>query len=404
MPSAFFLTQTPPLPLVSGERIRNFHLLRALREHGWGVSLAALDPGGRLREGDRDRLAGLCDELHVHPLPASNRMRTAGSVLSLLLGRPVFERFFYDKDAHSSLQARLRCGDPHDLIVIEGLYMSVYVPDDLRRRALFDAHNVELRRLESMASAVGLSPRGVAARVQHRPLREYEASVAASVGAVTCVSEPDASYFRPLAPGRVHVVRNGVDCDALQPRPALPDGASALYVGSMDYSANVDAVGWLAREILPLLTRRAASVTVIGSNPRREVFAHAERSPVPLRILGYVEDTAESFERSRVFVAPLRFGGGTRLKILEALARGVPVVTTSLGCEGLDLAHERELIVADRPEEFARWLDRLFVDDELCLRLAAEGRKAVEERYDWSRIGSRFDAAARELVGERQYA
>jgi glycosyltransferase involved in cell wall biosynthesis len=396
-PRALVLTHTPPLPLVSGERIRNFNLLRELSRRGWSVSLFALDPGGRLSDDERARLEEICDAVRVEQIAPSR----LAQLTSLLLQRPVYEKFFYDEQANDRLRAMLE--EPYDVIVVEALYMSVYVPDEHRDRMLLDAHNAELLRVESMSRALGTRPRGIAARLQQRPLRDYERRVAASAAAVTCVSAEDAAYFEQLAPGRVSVVPNGVDCEAITPRLACPSDPGILFVGSMDYSANVDAVGYLAREILPALDRSDVAVTIIGSNPRKEAYAHAERSPSPMQLLGYVEDTTPYFERSRVFAVPLRFGGGTRLKILEALARGIPVVTTSLGCEGLDLEHGRDLLVADDPREFARCLDRLLGDDELCAALAREGRATVERRYDWRGIGEAFDAAARRLLAAPEY-
>jgi glycosyltransferase involved in cell wall biosynthesis len=102
-----------------------------------------------------------------------------------------------------------------------------------------------------------------------------------------------------------------------------------------------------------------------------------------------------------MLVVPLRFGGGTRLKILEALARGVPVVSTPLGCEGLGLVHERDVIVAEGPVALAAAIDRLLVDDELSLSLSREGRKTVEQRYDWSRLGERFERVVAGVAGSR---
>jgi glycosyltransferase involved in cell wall biosynthesis len=117
-----------------------------------------------------------------------------------------------------------------------------------------------------------------------------------------------------------------------------------------------------------------------------------------VRIVGQVPDTTPYWEHARAFVVPLRVGGGTRLKILEALARGVPVVSTSLGCEGLDLRDGEDLLVADSLEEFAAAVSRLLEDDELCGRIAASGRATVAARYDWRTIGDAFEASVAAAV------
>jgi glycosyltransferase involved in cell wall biosynthesis len=110
-------------------------------------------------------------------------------------------------------------------------------------------------------------------------------------------------------------------------------------------------------------------------------------------------DTAPYFSSARAFVVPLRYGGGTRLKILESLARGVPVVSTAAGCEGLELRDGREILIRDEPEGFAEAIDRLLTDDTLCAQLASAGRDAVEHRYDWSAVGAAFSESLSRVIG-----
>jgi glycosyltransferase involved in cell wall biosynthesis len=171
----------------------------------------------------------------------------------------------------------------------------------------------------------------------------------------------------------------------------VPDSRRVLFLGSLDYSANVDALEHLVDDVLPLAGARDFSLDVVGSHPRRPVLEAARRSPVPVEVAGYVPETDPYWEQARALLVPLRVGGGTRLKILEALARGVPVVTTPLGCEGLDLRHGEEVLVADEPAELAEAIVRVLEDDDLCRKLAAAGRAAVEARYDWPLVGEAFE-------------
>lgn len=395
---ALFLTHTTPLPLVSGERIRSFHLMRELAHQGWTVALFSLLHSVPLAPEDERTLRDLCDEVILEPLRASTVPRFARLGRALVGGDSFHGHYFFSRAAARRLHAELDA-DAFDVLVPVTLYMYPYVPATLRDRTVLDTLNVEARRIEAMARTLPRELRGLVARAQLSAVRRYEAEAAAAVARVVAVSEDERRAFEELAPGKVDLVPNGVDCRAVQAREDLPREPGLLFVGSMDYGANVDAVEHLIDDVLPLLDRRDAKLTLVGSNPGRALGRAASRSPLDVDVAGFVPDTAPYFERSRLFVVPLRFGGGTRLKILEALARGVPVVTTSVGCEGLGLVHEQDVIVADEPGDFAAWIDRLLEDDELCRSLARRGRATVEARYDWPRIGKAFADALETVRG-----
>jgi glycosyltransferase involved in cell wall biosynthesis len=291
--------------------------------------------------------------------------------------------------------------DAFDAIVFSRLYTYSWVPPRLRGIAVLDAQNVEEHRIGTLAERGGLEPRALFARLQRRPVVDFEREAVTSIRMTLAVSQEEFSHFDGLAPGRLRLVPNGVCTAGLIPRQTVPPEPRILFVGSLDYSANVDAVRYLATSILPRLKRQDVTVTVIGVNPPRAVYSVARRAPVRMEVLGYVEDLKPHVEASRCLVVPLRYGGGTRLKILQALGQGLPVLSTSLGCEGLQLSHGDEVLVADDPVEFARAIERLCEDDDLCRRLSVLGRKKVEAEYDWSIIGDAFHAAIAEVAGER---
>ena len=331
----------------------------------------------------------------LQALPGGTAARYLRLVRALATRDAFQARFFYDRSAVR--RAAVVARGSFDAVVCGQLYMYPYVPADLRPITLLDAHNAELDRVESIARAAGLTARGLAARLQRGPVRAYEAHAATEVARVTAVSRSDAQYFEALAPGRVDLVPNGVDCAAIEFRPQ-PGGRRILFLGSLDYSANVDAFAYLVREVLPRVTQDV-ELDVVGSSPRRSLQRLARNAPVRVSIAGHVPDTEPWFTRARMLVVPLRYGGGTRLKILEALARGTPVVSTSIGCAGLELAGGDDLLVADGPDELARAIRRLLEDDELCTRLAEHGRATVERRYDWSTIGGAFEEAVAKAAG-----
>lgn len=396
-----FLTHTPPLPLISGERIRNWSLVRELARRGWAVSLfSLLHADTAPSPAERVLLEETCTEVVLAPFRASALGRGARVVGDLVRRRAFQSNFFLSRRA-ATICERWLDARAFDVVVIGQLYMAPYVSEGAFHHAVLDSHNSEARRVATMTAAFGGSPRGIVAGLQEAAVARFEQEVVARVARVTAVSEEERAHFEELAPGRTDLVPNGVDSTLLHPRATLPAAPRILFLGSLDYSANVDALTHLVDDILPQLVRKDATLSVVGSHPRRAVHAAARRSPIPTTIEGNVPDTTPHWNAARLLVVPLRIAGGTRLKILEALARGVPVVTTSLGCEGLGLRDGEEILVADDPAEFATRVQRLLEDDRLCRSLAERGRAAVEARYDWQMIGDAFERSVSAAAGRR---
>ncbi len=400
--SVLFLLHTPPLPAVTGSRVRSLALVRQLVERGWDVSLFVLQTGVPAQPQDVAELRELCREVRfaAHDVPAAVGLGRMGA--DLLRGRAFHHSMFRDPAAVRAAHDWLATA-AFDAIVAVGLYMLPYVPARDRARMLLDPQNVETERVATMAQALWPRPRGVVARLQRRPVRRYEERAAASAGGVLAVSRPDGAWFERCAPGRVTVVANGVDCAATRPREGDGAGGPILFVGSMDYGPNVDGARVLIEEIGPRLTAPDARIALVGALPPPELRAAAQAASLPVEVTGRVEEIAPWFRSSRLLAVPLRIGGGTRLKILEAMAHGLPVVTTAIGCAGLDVEHERDVLIADDPGEFARCVDRLLADDALASGLARRARRTVEERYDWAAIGDELERAVIELL-ERQTA
>jgi glycosyltransferase involved in cell wall biosynthesis len=400
-PSLLWIVNQPPLPAVTGSRVRSLALIRELVAQGWAVSLFSLDTGVAAQRADLDELRGLCAEVRLMAFETSTAARTARIGADLLRGRAFQRSMFRAPDAVRAAHAWIREGD-FDAIVAAVLYMVPYVPEDHLARTLLDSQNVDTRRIATMARALWPRPRGIVARAQQRPVQRYEERVAAQAGGVLAASAPEARWFERVAPGRVTVVPNGVDARAVVPGGGAGTGSQVLFVGSMDYGANVDAARELLREIAPRLRSPGARIALVGADPPAELRVAAAAAPVPVEVTGRVQDIAEWWRSSRLLAVPLRIGGGTRLKILEAMAYGLPVVTTSLGCEGLDVEHGRDLLVADDPVQFARWVDRVLVDDDLARDLAAHGRETVERGYDWRSSGEALGAALRRLAASQR--
>jgi len=219
-------------------------------------------------------------------------------------------------------------------------------------------------------------------------LRRLERALARSADAVVAVSEDEARVVRALAPAaHVVVAPNGVDVDAIVP---TPPGDALLFVGLLSYGPNRDAMEWFARDVLPGLAAEDPEVLVAGREPGPGLRALAREQP-KLRLLDFVPDLAPLYARAAVFINPMRGGGGTRLKMLGAMAAGKAVVSTSVGAEGLALASGREVVLADTAEEFAAAVRVLLRDRARAERLGRAARALAEARYRWEACLAPFD-------------
>jgi glycosyltransferase involved in cell wall biosynthesis len=211
-------------------------------------------------------------------------------------------------------------------------------------------------------------------------LRRFEQAIARHADAVVAVSPEEAAMVQGLAPAaRVVLAPNGVDVDGVRPSPP---GDAVLFIGLLSYAPNRDAMTWFAREVLPRLGADGPEILVAGRDPGPTLSELAQTWP-RLRLLGFVPDLAPLYARAGVFVNPMRGGGGTRLKMLEAMAAGKAVVSTAVGAEGLALTPGRDVVIADTPAEFAAAVRVLIADRAQAVRLGRAARALVDARYRW---------------------
>jgi len=281
-----------------------------------------------------------------------------------------------------------------------------------RARLVFDDHNAEyvLQRSAFLSDARRPSRWHAAlySFVQWQKLARYERHVLRAHDAVAAVSQTDARALQQIAPGLiVHVVPNGVDTAEFVPRAPVVDRAAAeshdtaedqdrsadlVFTGKMDYRPNIDAVLWFAEAILPRVRAQipAARFVIVGQQPHARLAPLAGRDDVLLT--GWVEDVKPYIAGAAVYVAPLRMGGGTRLKVLQAMSLAKPIVSTTLGCDGLSVQSGREALLADTPDAFAAAVVRLLRDPSLGRQLGAQARELAIAQYDWHRIGPLMEA------------
>lgn len=283
-------------------------------------------------------------------------------------------------------------GGDYDVLQIEETILAPYfrsMPADRPRRRILTLHNVHFRQDLRLARIEPSLRWQVTRRFNAAWMRYYEPRIADAVDRVVTMSEADSAVLRQRAPeARIDVVPNGVDTRGLCMLPPADGPPALLFVGSMMYRPCVDAAIWLVREILPLVRRThpETQVWIVGRGPEAEVLALAGSG---VTVTGEVDNLQPYYERATLTLAPIRAGGGTRLKILEAMAYGRAVVSTTIGAEGLGATDGTQLVLADDAAAIARAIAALLNDPERRQRLATAGRALVEAEYDWDRIAAR---------------
>jgi glycosyltransferase involved in cell wall biosynthesis len=237
-------------------------------------------------------------------------------------------------------------------------------------------------------------------------LSAYVANLLRAFDGCTVVSVAEQARVLQVLPNyqMIKIIPNGVDVAHYTADFGLPVVDTLVYSGALSYSANFDAVDFFLREIFPLIRaeRPQVKLTITGKLEGVAIGRLPSTRNNGVAFTGYLDDIRPTVARSWMSIVPLRMGGGTRLKILEALALGTPVVATSKGAEGLDLVPERDLLIADQPTDFAAAVLRLLQDPALRETLGRNGRQAVKARYDWQMIGREFNDFIETIVAQAQ--
>jgi glycosyltransferase involved in cell wall biosynthesis len=263
-------------------------------------------------------------------------------------------------------------------------------------RLVFDAHNAVWTIVERMRQNAPFFLQPLAAQ-EARRVQRYEAQIVEKFDLTLAVTEPDRlALSQGLESGgaeRIHVVPIAVDAGKLPPVRRQPASANILTLGTLHYPPNADGIRWFLQEVFPLVRHQApqATLTIIGKNPPADFLQAAEREPQTVQVTGYVPELRPYMEQAALVVVPVRAGGGMRVRILEAFALGMPVVTTTVGLEGIQAEPGRDVLVADTPAAFAAAVLRLLTEPGLAASLAANGRKLAEQRYDWQVVLSQMD-------------
>lgn len=400
MARALWIAQEPPDRDLGGGSIRQAHLIEALGRRVPTDLLLA----GQLRD-ERTR-AALSRVIEVDDPPRWDPPnRTVRRMADLWLGlaeRTPREAWDLRGARRSLAQAieGLREG-PYDVVVVNHQGLTPLLPPDHRGCWVAHLHNVAAQRAaQTAATAPGRRQRWIYRR-EARKAEQLERWAVGAYDAVVVCSDQDADALcgpdRSLARGPVIVAPNGVDLSRFRRAP-IPRRPGLVMTATLDYLPNVDGALWFAKEVLPLIRAQGVDVEfdLVGRNPTAEVMALGGLDGVTIH--PDVPDVAPFLARARVAVVPLRMGTGTRLKALEALAVGRPLVGTSIGLAGLGLTDGTDARIADQPRALADAIVELMASDDRAESIAAAGHRLVQGRYGWDHIGARFADALHALL------
>ncbi|MBI4769044.1 MAG: glycosyltransferase [Chloroflexi bacterium] len=402
MASVLLLTQVLPYPPDSGPKIKTWNVLKYLAARH-EVTLVSFVRAAQEAQWARElQSRGLCRAVFTAPMRRSPLFDAAFLGLSLFTG----QSFTVLRDARPAMHRLLRelaAREHFDAVHADQLYMAEYALRLRERSAgrpplqagrqsgpggrlplLLDTHNAMHVLAQRLARTTPAPMKWLWAFEEPR-LRRYEAAACRLFDAVTAVSAEDRkALWQALGARReMPVIPICIDPDEAPRVNRSPSGPNLLHVGTMYWPPNVDGILWFCREVFPLIQPAVpdARFTVAGKNPPARVRALAAHPAIC--VTGYVDDLPPLVQDSAAMVVPVRSGGGMRVKILEGLAWGLPMVSTTVGAEGIAVENNRDILIADSPADFAAATVRLLTDPALNARLAENGRRLVEEKYDY---------------------
>lgn len=399
-----FVATQLPLPADTGGRIRSFNLIKHLSRKHQVTFVCSVDRN--TAQDVLEEMARWCSRFIGIPTRQINSrnwlyfLRLAANFLS-----PT--PFGVSKDYHPALAGRIRDllkSERFDVLVCDFLHAAVNLKGINSVATVLFQHNVEAEIFRRYYLQQTGPLRKLFWLYQWKKMQRYESHTAEKLDCCVAVSPTDQLTFeRDYKLSNVAHIDTGVDLDYFSSVTASRLPKRIVFTGSMDWLPNEDGVLWFVRDVLPEIRNcvPGVSFTVVGRKPSSKVRQLVDSFP-DIQITGRVEDVRPYLAESSVFVVPIRIGGGTRIKIFEAMASGTPVVSTSVGAEGLPVVDQDHLLKADTAETFARAVVTLLRDQRLSARLAEQAKLFVSENFDWARISDQFSEVCSQTLRRKQ--
>jgi glycosyltransferase involved in cell wall biosynthesis len=393
-----FLTQVVPYPPDAGPRIKTWNVLRHLHQTGHKIILLTL-----VRDDELDSLPYLrpfCQEIHTVRLKRTRWNDLLAYLRSFVVRKPfLVERDNLKEMRELTLQIVRR--QSIDIIHADQLSMIQFAFYDLRFRkilpqrgkVIFDAHNAVWSIVDRMAKSAKWYLRP-SIEIEAARLKRYEENIVlASDVTFTVTTQDKLALMKKNSESKIVVVPIAIDTGQ---NPVVYRGGkepNILTLGTLHYPPNADGIRWFVNEVFPWVISQKPEVhlTILGKNPPKDFYGFADRSNGMIEVTGYVKDLNPYYEKASIVVVPVRAGGGMRVRILEAFSKGMPVVTTTMGLEGIEAVNGKDVVVEDDPRRFANAIVKLIDTPEFRSQLSCNGRLLVEKNYDWRILLDQLD-------------
>jgi glycosyltransferase involved in cell wall biosynthesis len=376
------LTQVLPYPPDSGPKIKTWNVLKYLAQHH-EVTLVSFVRGNQSAE--VNHLKNYCRAVYTVPM-SRGAWRDGRYMIQSLVTRQPFLMVRDDRAAMHQVIKQVTTQTQFDIVHADQLNMAQYAQRVTRAGKILDAHNALWLLYKRLWQTMAPGPKKWLLGRDWHLLKQYEGQICRRFDGLLTVSEEDKAALQEAA-GRsleTTVIPIAIDTDEVVKVHRFAEADHILHIGTMFWPPNIDGILWFLHEIFPLIQARRPNTTfnVVGAKPPPEIMAYSNNGS-GVNVTGYVIDPTSYYERTGVMVVPLRAGGGMRVKILNALAQGLPIVSTTLGCEGIAVEPGRHLLVADTPEAFAQATLGLLEDKRLADALGYDGRHLIQSTYDY---------------------
>ncbi|MFC1863726.1 glycosyltransferase [Thermodesulfobacteriota bacterium] len=398
-----FLSTRSPYPLISGHSLRTYHILRGVSQNHNVTLVTFVQLEDESNRENVEHLKSFCNNVFQFKIPVDiSRIKL---ILILLLNvfslKPFTAQKYKAKGMELKIEEIINEGNI-DLIHVDMLHLSVYLNCFKQLPKILVNHNVESMRLYRWFQTERNILKKAFLGLQWLKLRKFERSAMEKFDSCVVVSEIDKELLMEMGiSNKIFVVPNGTDTEFFKPSERPPVDDTVLWLGHMDVHTNKDAVLYLWREIYPILQREYSHVQIIfvGTSPPIEISAAAKHNS-QIRVTGFVDDIRPYVDKAAVMVTPIRIGSGTRIKILDSMAMGKAIVSTSIGCEGLHVSDGENILIADDPKSFADKIIKVLTNPSIRINLEKNARKHSQS-YDWDQIVEKQEIVYQEAIKKK---